>query len=81
MNLKEIIKNAKEHKACKKAITILEQCSDIEEAINLKEAQEYMCWYARYVLKGRWTEAEPYLINDPSNSYLYARFVMNERWI
>jgi hypothetical protein len=38
-------------------------------------------WYARYIIKCRWSEAEKYIIKDPQYALCYAFFVMKERWI
>ena len=29
---------------------------------------------------GEWTEAEPYIMKDPSSAFLYARWVIGDRW-
>ena len=29
---------------------------------------------------GEWTEAEPYIMKDPSSVFLYARWVIGDRW-
>ena len=29
---------------------------------------------------GNWTEAEPYIMKDPSSVFLYARWVIGDRW-
>ena len=30
--------------------------------------------------KGRWPEAEPYIMKDPGSAYWYARGVIGDRW-
>ena len=29
---------------------------------------------------GEWTEAEPYIMKDPSSAFPYARWVIGDRW-
>ena len=36
--------------------------------------------YARSVIKGRWPEAEPYILRSPSAAYGYAKDVIKGRW-
>jgi len=36
--------------------------------------------YAQRVIKGRWPEAEPYIIRTPESAYYYADHVLNDRW-
>jgi hypothetical protein len=36
--------------------------------------------YARVFLRGRWLEAEPYILKSPEYSFYYARFVIQGRW-
>jgi hypothetical protein len=37
--------------------------------------------YARYVLKRRWLEAEPYIMKDQNLALVYATALMDERWL
>jgi hypothetical protein len=37
-------------------------------------------WYAKQVIRGRWAEAEPYIMEDPYWAYDYARDVIKGRW-
>jgi hypothetical protein len=37
-------------------------------------------WYAREIIKGRWPEAEPYIMKDPQWALIYARDVIKDRW-
>ena len=36
--------------------------------------------YARDVIKGRWPEAEPYIMKDAMISFYYAKRVIKGRW-
>ncbi len=33
-----------------------------------------------YIIKGRWLEAEPYIMKDPEWAYWYARDIIKGRW-
>jgi hypothetical protein len=46
----------------------------------LKTSVRYAFFYAYYI-KGRWVEAEPYIMKDPYYAYRYARCVLKDRWI
>ena len=35
---------------------------------------------AQYVIKGRWPEAERYIMKDPESAYFYAQHVIKGRW-
>jgi hypothetical protein len=39
-----------------------------------------VCYYARYVIKGRWLVAEPIILRNVPRSYEYAREVIKDRW-
>jgi len=41
---------------------------------------ELSYWYARDVIKGRWSEAEPVISESISSAYFYARDVIKGRW-
>jgi hypothetical protein len=47
----------------------------------IKKDPVYAYNYARDVIKGRWLEAEPYIITDTYSAYWYACYVMKERWL
>jgi hypothetical protein len=36
--------------------------------------------YARYIIKGRWIEAEPVIMKNPYYAYQYAKNVLQKRW-
>ena len=36
--------------------------------------------HARDVIKGRWPEAEPFIMKDPTYAYYYAKDVIKDRW-
>ena len=46
----------------------------------IKRIPEHAYWYARDVIKGRWREAEKYIIKDTRYAYFYAGRVIGGRW-
>lgn len=46
----------------------------------LRHKPNYAYRYARFIIKGRWPDAEPYIMKDPFCSYLYAAYVIKGRW-
>ena len=46
----------------------------------IKKSPEYAYLYARDTIKGRWEEAEPYIMTDCYWAYNYARDIIKGRW-
>ena len=46
----------------------------------IKRCPKLIYTYARDVIKGRWIEAEPYIMKDPQYAYLYAYDIIKGRW-
>lgn len=46
----------------------------------IKKNPRYAYWYAKLYRKGRWVEAEPYIMKDTMYASAYSWFFMNERW-
>lgn len=46
----------------------------------IERSSEYASYYARYIIKGRWPEAEPNIMKNPKGAYAYARYVIGRRW-
>lgn len=46
----------------------------------IKRIPKHAYWYSRDVIKGRWSEAEKYIITDTQWSYCYAWRVICGRW-
>ena len=44
------------------------------------KSPRYACQYAKNVIKGRWPEAEPYIMDNPKYAFLYALDTMKGRW-
>lgn len=47
----------------------------------IKRHAGYASHYAITYLKGRWIEAEPFIMKDPYCAHNYARLVIKDRWI
>ena len=59
----------------------VEYTNDLELIAHIiKKDSWYAYRYARYVMKGRWVEAEPYIMKTTCGAYYYARRVINGRW-
>jgi len=50
-----------------------------DESIIMQDPN-YSYRYAKYVIKGRWPEAEPVILTDPHCSISYAKYVIKGRW-
>jgi len=80
-SLEYYIEKAREHGACEDVLKILSNYSTIEEAL-VDEAAPYWCfWYVKYVIKDRWLEAEPIIVQDAWYAYQYAEWVLKGRWL
>jgi hypothetical protein len=44
------------------------------------KSPEYSYWYALYIIKERWPQAEPYIMGDTFFAYCYANDVLDARW-
>ncbi len=49
----------------------LNTCPDLMEAVG---------WYTDYVIKGRWPEAEPYIMKHAMEAIVYAAYSIKDRW-
>lgn len=50
--------------------------------MNIIRREPYYAYqYARDVLKGRWVEAEPYIMKDRIAAHDYAKYVIGGRWL
>jgi len=59
---------------------IIESIVDIEMP-NLMKHPGYAYHHAKDVIKGRWSEAEPYIMRDPEYAYKYAKNIIKDRWV
>lgn len=78
ITFEEAIEVARNHDACSGATEIIEVVR--EDWVKLSKAPEWMVWYAYTVIKGRWKEAEEYIIKDYFQAYHYAITVLKGRW-
>ena len=54
---------------------------DVLELPNGKElTPENLYWHAEEVIKGRWLEAEPIIMEDPTYACWYAKLIIKDRW-
>ena len=83
MNIKEMIKGAKEAEACEDGIEWARQFDSVEEmlASDFNDGTiDYLHWYSRDVIKGRWEEAESIISTDPWSAYSYSRHIIKGKW-
>ena len=83
MNIKEMIERAKEAGACEDGIEWARQFDSVEEMLASdfnEETIDYLHWYSRDVIKGRWEEAESIILTGPQLAYLYAKDIIKGRW-
>ena len=83
MKVNELLENAKD-KVCseegwQEAYDALHDLS-WEEAVKHPKAVEWVCWYAEFIIKGRWEAAEPIIMKSAEWSYWYTRKSFNGRW-
>ena len=75
----EMLLLAKEADACKEDLRILRALGE-KRVLKHKKLAEWFCWYAKYVIKGRWVEAEEAIAKGAFRSYRYARDVIKGPW-
>ena len=44
------------------------------------QSAEYVYWYARFVIKGRWLEGESVIVTNPHWARRYAEYIIEGRW-
>ena len=82
LDLRELCTKAKEAGACSVPYKILRNYSSVKDLVdrNPEKAAEWAYWYALYVIRDRWPEAEPVIMADPYWTYCYALDVVKGRW-
>jgi len=65
ITLKEMVKKAKEAEMDEERIKFISGFENIDEFLSYEEATHWLYWYAENVIKGRWPEAEEYIMKDP----------------
>jgi hypothetical protein len=59
---------------------LTERDPQVEQKILRSENPKWAYLYDHDVIKGRWPEAEPFIMQDPEWAYYYACFIINGRW-
>ena len=57
----------------------IDVCKLIED-MNKQGIARALYRYTHYFVKGRWPEAEPYIMKDPEQAYWYAKYIIEGRW-
>ena len=67
---------------CAKAKKAQKRLPKLEPIIMQDSLSAYWSYhYACNVIKGRWPEAEPNIMQNAQYAYWYARYIMQERWL
>lgn len=54
---------------------------DLDTVIHLIKKDQYWAYlYAKDIIKGRWIDIEPLMMDDPLYMYQYAKYVIKGRW-
>jgi len=62
ITLKEAITNAEKAYACKEDLNMVKSLGSIEAVLKHENAAYWLYWYALRIIKGRWPEAEEYIM-------------------
>ena len=76
----EMLLEARRAGACENDLQIIAQHIPLEQVVNHPGAPYWACWYACFVLKSRWPEAEDIILKDAWAAYSYACDVLKSRW-
>jgi len=79
---KEMHDAATDKCACDKALAWLASLPSHSNPLDYEHSKkaEWATWYAHFVIKGRWSEAEQVIATSPEWAYFYAHFVIKGRW-
>ena len=80
ISLEKVIEKAREARACKEELDIIKSLDSIENVLSHKRAAYWLYWYTLEVIRGRWSEAEEYIMKDPKWAYYYANYIIKNRW-
>ena len=75
----QIVNRAEKAGACEPAISLLRRMTP-DEALCHELALYWLFWYACFVIKARWPEAEEVIRQDAEWAYCYAYDVIKGRW-
>ena len=78
--IQQFIGQAEQASACPEELDAIKACKTLKEVLQHEKAPEWAYWYARYVLKKPWPEAEEIIKTDPEWAYCYARDVLEKPW-
>ena len=81
--VREMLVKAKKAGACSGALDTIPQLLDeggVSAVLASKRCPDWAYWYANFVLKGRWPEAEDEIQKDAYAAYAYAVHVIKGRW-
>jgi len=76
--LAQMIENARAEKACEKTLQYISALSP-KEVLSNSNASLWACWYARYVIKGRWLEVEAIISKNAELASWYDFYVIKDR--
>jgi hypothetical protein len=80
INFEETVAKAVNYHACKEDIKIIKTLKNWDEFLAHEKANYWLYWYAKYIVKGRWPEAEKYIVKNLEWTYYYAMSVIKGRW-
>ena len=78
LSLQDLCTEARKAGACSIVDGILEEYSSVQAIIdrNPEKASEWAYWYALYVIRARWPEAESVIMADPGWAALYQTIII-----
>jgi hypothetical protein len=76
----QAVGRARQKGACTSALAELKQLRDWDEFFSHPSAPEWAYWYAHNVLRERWPEAEPVIVQSRYWACKYAMDVIKGRW-
>jgi len=73
---------AKKENACQPALEWLASLPPHSNPLDYehKNKAKWVYWYAHFVIKGRWSEAELMISASPEWAHFYARDIIKNRW-
>ncbi|HUW49376.1 MAG TPA: hypothetical protein VMW36_11590, partial [Patescibacteria group bacterium] len=82
-NLQELIANVEKTGVPELSLNTLKRYSSMAELLKKATSKGLAEWaylYARYIIKGRWEEAEPVIASDPYQAYWYAKRIIKGKF-
>jgi hypothetical protein len=78
--LQDYYDKAKAAGACEEALEVIRKAGTVEAFLKDEKIAAYLGWYACNVIKDRWPEAEPIIMQNAAWTYWYARYAIKDRW-